>query len=95
MERPSHTILTHYTHYTHYTLYKMNGETLPPEHGYPLRVVVPGVVGVRNVKWVTSVTTSEEEAEGPWQRGIAYKGFAPSVKSFENIDIEKVLYPIY
>ena len=52
--------------------YEMNGEELPPEHGYPIRVVVPGHVGVRNVKWVTKITTSDEEAHGPWQRGIGH-----------------------
>eukprot|EP00658_Telonema_sp_P-2_P026675 TRINITY_DN20798_c0_g3_i1.p1 TRINITY_DN20798_c0_g3~~TRINITY_DN20798_c0_g3_i1.p1 ORF type:complete len:457 (+),score=118.61 TRINITY_DN20798_c0_g3_i1:37-1407(+) len=71
--------------------YEMNDESLPPEHGFPIRVVVPGHVGVRNVKWLTKITTSEEEAEGPWQRGIAYKGFAPGITSFEGVDIEKVL----
>lgn len=39
----------------------------------PLRAVVPGHVGVRNVKWVTGVVLSAEEAPGPWQRGMAYK----------------------
>ena len=34
--------------------YEMNGEPLPAKHGYPLRAVVPGHVGVRNVKWVSS-----------------------------------------
>ena len=33
---------------------------------------------------------SNEEVEGPWQRGIAYKGFGPSVKSVENIDVEAI-----
>ncbi len=32
--------------------YEMNGEPLPREHGFPVRVVVPGHVGIRNVKWV-------------------------------------------
>jgi sulfite oxidase len=32
--------------------YQMNGDDIPIEHGYPLRLVVPGVVGVRNAKWV-------------------------------------------
>jgi len=45
----------------------MNGEPLPPEHGAPLRVIVPGHVGVRNVKWVSQIRTSDREAEGPWQ----------------------------
>mmetsp|Transcript_36653 Transcript_36653/g.98187 ORF Transcript_36653/g.98187 Transcript_36653/m.98187 type:complete len:529 (-) Transcript_36653:232-1818(-) len=71
--------------------YEMNGEPLPREHGYPLRLVVPGSVGIRNVKWVGEITTSDVEAVGPWQRGIAYKGFSPNVKSFEGVDVEKVL----
>lgn len=73
--------------------YEMNGEPLPPEHGFPVRLVVPGHVGVRNVKWVARLRTSCEEAAGPWQRGIAYKGFSPSVKSLAGFDeaaIEKI-----
>ena len=59
--------------------HSMNGEPLNAEHGYPLRLVVPGHVGVRNVKWLTHIVASTEEAYGPWQRGIAYKGFAPGI----------------
>jgi DMSO/TMAO reductase YedYZ molybdopterin-dependent catalytic subunit len=33
--------------------WEMNGELLPALHGGPLRVIVPGHVAVRNVKWVT------------------------------------------
>ncbi|MFC4543043.1 sulfite oxidase [Halosolutus amylolyticus] len=32
--------------------YEMNGEALPREHGYPVRLIVPGWYGVNNVKWV-------------------------------------------
>lgn len=32
--------------------YEMNGEPIPRDHGYPIRVIVPGVVGARNVKWL-------------------------------------------
>eukprot|EP00397_Hematodinium_sp_SG-2012_P027967 GEMP01029418.1.p1 GENE.GEMP01029418.1~~GEMP01029418.1.p1 ORF type:complete len:409 (+),score=72.74 GEMP01029418.1:409-1635(+) len=70
--------------------YEMNGEELPREHGYPVRMVVPGHVGVRNVKWVQAVRTSKEEAIGPWQRGIAYKGFSPSVRSFSTFSAKDV-----
>ena len=36
------------------------------------------------------VAVAREEADGPWQRGIAYKGFGPSVKSVEGIDVERI-----
>jgi len=58
--------------------YEMNGQPLPRDHGYPVRAVVPGVVGARNVKWLTRVEVSEEESESHHQRGD-YKGFNPSV----------------
>ena len=32
--------------------YEMNGEAIPRDHGFPIRVIVPGVVGARNVKWL-------------------------------------------
>lgn len=73
--------------------YEMNGVSLPAEHGFPLRVIVPGHVGVRHVKWLARVRTSAEEAEGTWQRGIAYKGMSPSLKSlkgFSDEDLQKV-----
>ena len=51
----------------------MNDNTIPSQHGAPLRVIVPGHVGVRNVKWLKSIKISNEEAVGTWQRGMAYK----------------------
>ena len=56
---------------------KMNGEDLPLDHGYPLRAIVPGVVGARNVKWLSEVIASEEEANSLWQKRD-YKRFSPS-----------------
>eukprot|EP00606_Chrysophyceae_sp_TOSAG23-5_P000285 GSChrysophyteH2.ASY1.ANO1.1605.1 assembled CDS len=70
--------------------YEMNGEELPENSGHPLRVIVPGHVGVRNVKWVKEVRLSSEEAVGPWQRGMSYKGFGPSTTSLEGIDVEGI-----
>ena len=35
--------------------FEMNGEPIPRDHGFPVRVVVPGVVGARNVKWLGKV----------------------------------------
>lgn len=36
--------------------YEMNGEEIPADHGFPVRVVVPGTVGARNVKWLGKVS---------------------------------------
>ena len=36
--------------------YEMNGQALPIQHGYPLRLIVPGWYGVASVKWLKSVS---------------------------------------
>ena len=59
--------------------YGMNGEPLPPDHGFPLRVLVPGTVAARSVKWVKKVVVSEDECTSQWQRRD-YKCFGPNVK---------------
>lgn len=58
----------------------MNGAPLPPEHGGPLRVVVPGIIGARSVKWVGRITVQTEESENYYQR-LAYKLFPPDVET--------------
>ena len=44
----------------------MNGEEIPRDHGYPLRAIVPGYVGVRNLKWLKKISVLSEEAESEW-----------------------------
>ncbi|GEM12114.1 sulfite oxidase [Rhodotorula toruloides] len=41
--------------------YEMNGVNLPPDHGYPVRLVVPGFVGGRCVKWLRRIWITERE----------------------------------
>jgi sulfane dehydrogenase subunit SoxC len=52
--------------------YDMNGATLPPQHGFPLRLVVPGWYGMQNVKWLTRITVLEEPFTG-FQNAVAYR----------------------
>lgn len=56
--------------------YEMNGEPLPPTHGFPLRVVVPGYIGARSVKWLSSVTLQATPSSHYFQ-AHAYKLFPP------------------
>ncbi len=47
---------------------KMNGAPLPLEHGYPVRLVAPGMYGYKWAKWVYRVEVSESERLGYWER---------------------------
>lgn len=44
----------------------MNGETLPPDHGYPARVVVSGWLGAASIKWVGRIEVSSKPLQVPW-----------------------------
>src|SRR4051794_4552020 len=43
-----------------------NGEPLLPDHGYPLRLVLPGWVGIGSIKWLGSLEVSRTELSSPW-----------------------------
>ena len=43
--------------------HKMNGEMLRPDHGKPLRVVIPGQIGGRSVKWLTKLIVTEDPSD--------------------------------
>jgi sulfane dehydrogenase subunit SoxC len=51
--------------------YAVNGQPLPPQHGFPLRVVVPGWYGMTHVKWLQAITVVDEPFRG-WQQEVAY-----------------------
>jgi sulfane dehydrogenase subunit SoxC len=44
--------------------YEMNGHPLPPQHGFPLRLVVPGWYGMTSVKWLTAIEAVAEPFRG-------------------------------
>jgi len=48
----------------------MNGEPLPPVHGAPLRVVVPGYIGARSVKWLERIELRSRPWEGYFQHVV-------------------------
>jgi sulfite oxidase len=58
--------------------FAMNGEHLSPEHGHPLRVVVPGFAGIRSPKWLARITVQDRPSDNPMQADD-YKLFPPDV----------------
>ena len=50
--------------------HEMNGELLPPDHGYPLRIFIPGKYGMKQPKWLTRIEFISKDQPGYWeQRG--------------------------
>src|SRR5262249_29504699 len=47
----------------------MNGAELPPQHGFPLRLVVPGWYGMASVKWLDRITVIDHAFDGHQQVG--------------------------
>ncbi len=52
--------------------YELNGVPLPPQHGFPLRLLVPGWYGMTNVKWLTRITLIDEPFTG-YQQARGYR----------------------
>jgi DMSO/TMAO reductase YedYZ molybdopterin-dependent catalytic subunit len=51
----------------------MNGEALPDYHGFPARLIVPNIYGMKNVKWLNSIEVVNYQFKGYWQtRGWSY-----------------------
>jgi sulfite oxidase len=64
--------------------WEMNGRPLAPEHGYPLRLVVPGYIGARSVKWLSRITLRATPSDNYFQ-AQAYRLFPPQVRP-ETVD---------
>lgn len=60
----------------------MNDETLLPEYGFPVRVVVPGVAGARWVKWLDRITVQTEESPNFYQQHD-YRVLPPEANTWE------------
>ena len=56
--------------------YEMNGEPLPPDHGFPVRLVVPSWIGISSIKWVGEIEVSAQPLFSPWNTQF-YRLFGP------------------
>ncbi len=48
--------------------YRMNGAPLPAQHGFPLRIFIPGKYGMKQPKWLTEISFVDREFRGYWER---------------------------
>lgn len=57
--------------------YEMNGHPLPPDHGFPARLVVPNWVGIASTKWLGRIQVSTQPLASPWNTQL-YRLFGPT-----------------
>jgi DMSO/TMAO reductase YedYZ molybdopterin-dependent catalytic subunit len=48
--------------------FRMNGQPLPKQHGYPLRAIVPGIYGMKHVKWLSKIELVNYNFKGYWEK---------------------------
>ena len=59
----------------------MNGEPLPQKHGGPVRLMVPGLFGEKNIKWITGIEVVDYDAKGFYEQQGWGPNFAPYTRS--------------
>jgi DMSO/TMAO reductase YedYZ molybdopterin-dependent catalytic subunit len=64
--------------------YLMNGKTVPQDHGYPARMLVPNIYGMKNVKWIRSIEVVNYDFIGYWQQ----RGWSDSANVNTNARID-------
>ncbi len=65
--------------------FEMNGQPLPPKHGFPVRVLSPNLYGIKNPKWIVEIRAVDGDYQGFWQRrGWTNDGI---IKTMSRIDV--------
>ena len=71
-------------------VYGMNGQTLPVEHGFPLRIYIPDRYGMKQPKWIERITAIGEEGSGYWVvRGWSEEARPQIVSVIDNISVDE------
>jgi len=66
--------------------YGMNGVALPRAHGYPARIIAPGIYGMKNVKWLERIEVVDYDFKGYWQAGSGWDNIA-EIRTGSRIDL--------
>lgn len=65
-------------------VFGMNGEALNTEHGFPARIIVPNIYGMKNVKWLTEIETVATDYQGYWMvRGWSDEAYVKTQSRFD------------
>lgn len=71
-------------------VYGMNGETLPVEHGFPLRIYIPNRYGMKQPKWITHIEAIPEEGAGYWvDRGWSKEAHPQIVSVIDTVAVDQ------
>jgi DMSO/TMAO reductase YedYZ molybdopterin-dependent catalytic subunit len=70
--------------------YGMNDRSLPRSHGFPARIIAPGIYGMKNVKWLQRVEVVDYDYRGYWQRSDGWDNIA-EIKTASRIDVPQEL----
>ncbi|MFP6567113.1 MAG: sulfite oxidase [Dehalococcoidia bacterium] len=70
-------------------VYEMNGQPLQPQHGYPMRLIVPGWYGMTSVKWLTKIEAISEHFDG-FQMDRTYRYKQDADDPGEPVDLIRV-----
>ena len=71
-------------------VYEMNGRPLEPQHGYQLRLIVPGWYGMTSVKWLDRVEAIGEPFNGPQMHPNSYRYAQTAADPGEPVDLMRV-----
>jgi DMSO/TMAO reductase YedYZ molybdopterin-dependent catalytic subunit len=70
--------------------YGMNDRSLPRAHGFPARIIAPGIYGMKNVKWLERIEVVDYDYRGYWQRSDGWDNIA-EIKTASRIDVPEEL----
>src|SRR5215207_6561399 len=70
--------------------YGMNDRSLPRAHGFPARIIAPGIYGMKNVKWLERIEVVDYDYQGYWQRSDGWDNIA-EIKTASRIDVPQEL----
>lgn len=70
-------------------VYEMNGEPLPPEHGFPLRVYIPNRYGMKQPKWIKNIELVAQRVDGYWvDRGWDREAYVNTVSVVDTVIVD-------